>query len=239
MTAAPGRRQDALRPFARPRLYEQLVERLLDHIQAEGLKVGDRLPPERELAAQLAVSRATVSQALVALEVQGVIDVRHGDGAVIRDVPAERQVLAALHARRHRLREVIEAREALEVKLAGLAAKRRTEDDLAAIEAALDEMTRDISGGGRGVTGDERFHAAVTAAAHSGLLARLMGEISELIRESRVESLSQPGRPRESLDGHRKVAEAIRERNSGQAAAAMAAHIEAVSDVALLREDSA
>ena len=98
-------------------------------------------------------------------------------------------------------------------------------------------MARDVAAGGRGVAGDEHFHAAVTAAAHSGLLARLMAEISELIRESRVESLSQPGRPRESLDGHRKVAEAIRDGDSGRAAAAMAAHIEAVSDVALLRED--
>jgi GntR family transcriptional repressor for pyruvate dehydrogenase complex len=236
VTAAPGRR-DALRPFARTRLYEQLVERLLDHIHAEGLKAGDRLPPERELAAQLAVSRATVSQALVALEVQGVIDVRHGDGAVIRDVPAERQVLAALHARRHRLREVIEAREALEVKLAALAAKRRTDDDLAAIDAALDGMGREIAGGGRGVAGDEQFHGAVTAAAHSGLLARLMAEISELIRESRIESLAQPGRPRESLDAHRKVVDAIREGDAAGAAAAMAAHIEAVSDVALLRDE--
>jgi GntR family transcriptional regulator, transcriptional repressor for pyruvate dehydrogenase complex len=64
-----------------------------------------------------------------------------------------------------------------------------------------------------------------------------MGEISELIRESRVESLSQPGRPRESLDGHRKVADAIRARDSAGAAAAMAAHIDAVSDVALLRDE--
>jgi GntR family transcriptional regulator, transcriptional repressor for pyruvate dehydrogenase complex len=225
-----------LRPFVRPRLYEQLVERLLDHIQAEGLKVGDRLPAERELAARLGVSRASVSQALVALEVQGVVDVRHGDGAVIRDVPPERQVLAALHARRDRLRDVIEARGALEVKLAGLAAQRRTEADLRAIDAALDEMARDIAAGGRGVAGDEHFHAAVTAAGHSGLLARLMAEISELIRESRVESLSQPGRPRESLDAHRAVAAAIRDGDPAAAAAAMGDHIEAVSDVALLRD---
>ncbi|MHA6630081.1 FadR/GntR family transcriptional regulator [Pseudonocardia sichuanensis] len=235
--SAPHRpRGGALRPFVRPRLYEQLVERLLDHIQAEGLKAGDRLPAERELAAQLAVSRASISQALVALEVQGVVDVRHGDGAVIRDVPPERQVLAALRARRDRLRDVIEAREALEVKLAGLAAERRTEDDLAAIDAALDEMARDIAGGGRGAAGDERFHAAVTAAGHSGLLARLMAEISELIRESRVESLSQPGRPRESLDAHREVAAAIRDGDAAAAAAAMGEHIAAVSDVALLRD---
>ncbi|HTF52799.1 MAG TPA: FCD domain-containing protein [Pseudonocardia sp.] len=236
-TARKSGRETALRPFVRPRLYEQLVERLLDHIQAEGLRVGDRLPPERELASQLAVSRASVSQALVALEVQGVIDVRHGDGAVILEIPPERQVLAALHARRNRVRDVIEAREALEVKLAGLAAVRRTAADLAAIDGALEEMARDVVQGGRGVVGDEHFHAAVTAAAHSELLARLMTEIAELIKESRVESLSQPGRPKQSLDGHRVVAEAIRAGDAGRASTGMAEHIAAVSDVALLRED--
>ncbi|GAA0899428.1 FadR/GntR family transcriptional regulator [Pseudonocardia zijingensis] len=231
------RGNDALRPFVRPRLYEQLVERLLDHIQVEGLQVGDRLPPERDLAAQLAVSRASVSQALVALEVQGVIDVRHGDGAVILDIPPERQVLAAIGARRNRLREVIEAREALEVKLAALAAERRTDADLDAIDHSLDAMAEDVAGGGRGVAGDELFHAAVTAAAHSGLLGRMMAEISELIRETRIESLAQPGRPSESLEAHRKVADAIRRGDAAAAGAAMAAHIAAVSDVGLLRQD--
>jgi GntR family transcriptional regulator, transcriptional repressor for pyruvate dehydrogenase complex len=236
VSVAPKRGPRSLRPFNRPRLYEQLVERLLDHIQAEGLTAGDRLPPERELASQLGVSRASVSQALIALEVQGIIDVRHGDGAVILDVPPQQQVLAALGARRNQLREVIEAREALEVQLAALAAKRRTEDDLAAIDDALDGMAREISRGGRGVTGDERFHAAVTAAAHSGLLADLMTKISELVRQSRIESLSQPGRPEQSLAGHHKVAEAIRSGDAGAAAAAMGEHIAAVSDVALLRK---
>jgi GntR family transcriptional repressor for pyruvate dehydrogenase complex len=234
--APPKRSPKSLRPVSRPRLYEQLVERLLDHIQAEGLQPGDRLPPERELATQLAVSRASVSQALIALEVQGVIDVRHGDGAVILDVPPRQQVLAALDTRRNQLREVIEAREALEVQLAGLAAQRRTPEDLAAIDDALDAMAHEVERGGRGVSGDERFHAAVTAAAHSGLLAELMARISELIRESRIESLSQPGRPQQSLAGHRKVAEAIRAGDATAAAAAMGEHIAAVSDVALLRK---
>jgi len=234
--ATPPRRPGTLRPVSRSRLYEQLVERLLDYIHTERIKVGDRLPAERELATQLGVSRASVSQALVALEVQGVIDVRHGDGAVIIDVPAERQILAALRARRNRLREVIEAREALEVKLAALAALRCTPEDLEAIDDALSLMAREVAQGERGAAGDEHFHAAVTAAAHSGLLAGLMTEIAELIRESRIESLAQPGRPEESLLAHRKVADAIRAGDAEAAATAMAAHIAAVSDTALLRE---
>ena len=132
--------------------------------------------------------------------------------------------------------EVIETRDALETKIAALAAARRTDEDLARIDDALAAMEDDIDGGGRGVEGDERFHGAVTAAAHSLLLARLMAEISDLIRETRIESLSQPDRPRTSLAGHRAIADAIRAGDAAAAAAAMHAHVEMVSDVALLRD---
>jgi GntR family transcriptional repressor for pyruvate dehydrogenase complex len=91
------RRKPAAPRFARPRLYQQLAEHITDFIEAQGLSPGDRLPPERELAVELGVSRATLSQALVALEMQGRVAVRHGDGAVILD-PVERvaAVVAAL-----------------------------------------------------------------------------------------------------------------------------------------------
>jgi len=222
-------------PVSRSRLYEQVAGEILEWVRENGLQVGDRLPPEREIAARLGVSRATVSQALVAMEVVGVVAVRHGDGAILVESQATSRIVGALRQHAERLPEVIEAREALETKLAALAAVRRTDEDLKEIDAALDFMAADIDGGGRGVEGDERFHAAVTAAGHSALLARLMAEISELIRETRIESLSQPGRPNDSLKGHRRIAEAIRAKNPEAAAAAMQAHIGMVSDVALLR----
>ena len=91
------RRKAAAPRFARPRLYQQLAVHITDFIEAQGLSPGDRLPPERELAVELGVSRATLAQALVALEMQGRVAVRHGDGAVVLD-PAERvaAVVAAL-----------------------------------------------------------------------------------------------------------------------------------------------
>jgi GntR family transcriptional regulator, transcriptional repressor for pyruvate dehydrogenase complex len=225
-----------LRPVTRPRLYEQVVQQILAWIDDNGLDVGDRLPPERELASRLGVSRATVSQALVAMEVVGVVAVRHGDGAVIVDSSGTSKVVDALHRHAERLPDVIEAREALECKLAALAAVRRTAEDLARIESAMEVMAADIKAGGRGLKGDELFHAAVTAAGHSSLLQRLMREISDLIRETRIESLSQPDRPRESLEGHRLIAEAIHAEDAARAAAAMREHIAKVSDVALLRD---
>jgi GntR family transcriptional repressor for pyruvate dehydrogenase complex len=225
-----------LRPVSRPRLYEQVAQQILAWVRDNGLEVGDRLPPERDLAVRLGVSRATVSQALVAMEVVGVIHVRHGDGAVLVDSSGSSKVVESLRRHAQQLPDIIEAREALESKLAALAAVRRSEEDLARIDAALSDMQRDIEDGGRGVEGDEAFHAAVTTAGHSALLQQLMNEISDLIKETRIESLSQPGRPQESLEGHRAIAAAIRDQNADAAAAAMRAHVDKVSDVALLRD---
>lgn len=223
-------------PLARTRLYEQVAEQITAWIRQNGLQAGDRLPPERELAARLGVSRATLSQALVAMEVVGVVVVRHGDGTVLTGKHTESRIVEAIRAHADRMPEIIDIRDALETKIAALAAQRRTEDDLVAIDAALDMMEDAITHGDRGVEADEHFHAAVTAAAHSDLLAQTMREIASLIRESRIESLSQPGRPRNSLNGHRAIADAIRARDPEAAAAAMHAHVEMVSDVALLRD---
>lgn len=225
---------------SRARLYEQVAAQITDWIARQGLRPGDRLPPERELATRLGVSRATLSQALVALEVVGVVTVRHGDGTIVTEEAARRasarSISDAVRAHADRIPDVIEARDALETKLAALAAERRTDDDLATIDEALTFMAADVEAGGRGVEGDERFHSAVTAAAHSPVLAEMMGSLSELILETRLESLSQPGRPAASLAGHQRIADAIRAGDPAAAAEAMHAHVELVSDVALLRE---
>jgi GntR family transcriptional repressor for pyruvate dehydrogenase complex len=226
---------EPLARVSRPRLYEQLVEQLLGYIDAAQLGPGDLLPSERELADRLGVSRPTLVQALVALEVLGVIEVRHGLGAVLVYRPSIATVIKGLRAHENRLPEIVEARSTLEVKLAELAAQRRTDDDLAAIDAALVAMANEIAEGEKGAHGDELFHEAVTAAAHSPVLAQLMAFIAEMILETRLESLGQPGRPEQSLASHQAIADAIRARDSEAAAEMMLSHIKLVSDVALLR----
>jgi GntR family transcriptional regulator, transcriptional repressor for pyruvate dehydrogenase complex len=227
---------EQLRPVTRPRLYEVIVEQLCAYIADNEMGPGDRLPAERDLAAKLGVSRASLSQALVALEVQGVLSVRHGDGAVLIRRPAEERAIKALREHADRIPDIIEAREALEVKLVGLAAARRSDAEMAAIDAAIEKMEAEVDAGERGVVGDEMFHEAITAAAHSSLLAKLMHEISGLIKETRIESLSQEDRPRASLEGHRRIADAVRKQDPQEASQAMADHIRLVSDVALLRD---
>jgi GntR family transcriptional repressor for pyruvate dehydrogenase complex len=225
---------EPLRPLGRPRLYEQVVERLREYVRVAELKAGDRLPPERDLADRLGVSRTSVRQAIVALEVQGLVEVRHGGGTyLVRDrLDAER--LEAMLDRRRRLPDVLDARDALETKLAALAAVRRTDADLGQIDAALEGMADAIGGGGLGIDEDQQFHGAVTVAAHSALLADFMAEISLSIAESRRESLRQPGRPAQSLAQHREVAEAIRRGDADAAAQAMHEHVTSVGRVKLL-----
>ena len=220
--------------LARPRLYEQLVEQILGYIESAKLQPGSLLPAERELAERLGVSRATLAQALVALEVLGVIDVQHGTGAVLRHRASVATVIKGLREHRSRLPDIVEARSTLEVKLATLAAGRRSDSDLAAIDGALVTMQAEIDGGDRGANGDEQFHRAVTEAAHSPVMAQLMAFIAEMVLETRLESLAQPGRPQQSLASHRVIADAIRAQDPAAAAEAMQQHIDLVSDVALL-----
>ncbi|RVU26057.1 FadR family transcriptional regulator [Streptomyces antnestii] len=229
---------DALRPMtARPRLYEQVLDRLRAYVADGGLRTGDRLPPERDLAARLGVSRASVKQAIVVLEVQGLVESRHGGGTYLLRDSLDAEPVEHMVERRRRLPDVLEAREALETKLAELAAERRTDEDLAALRDALDRMAADIDGGGHGVEGDRLFHAAVTAAAHSALLAEFMRSIADQVTESRTESLRQPRRPARSLAQHRAILDAIETGRPAQAAAAMRRHVRTVAKVRLLDWD--
>lgn len=225
----------ALRAPDRRRLYEQLAARLLDYIEITGLGVGDRLPSERDLAQALKVSRASVRQATVALEVRGTLEVRHGDGIYLASLPNDSARLMELTTQRHRLPAILEAREALETQLAGLAAVRRTDADVAAMDRALEVMAADIDAGGLGEEGDRLFHEAVTRAASSPLLADFMAGLAAPISETRRSSLSEPGRPRRSLRAHCQILETIRARDAAGARQAMRRHVKMVADIGLLR----
>lgn len=224
-----------LRAPERRRLYEQLAAQLVSFVELSGLKVGDKLPSERDLAEALKVSRVSLRQATVSLEVQGVLEVRHGGGIYLRALPGDRSRFVELMMRRHRLPEILEAREALETQLAALAAIRRTDADMRAIDAALDTMHDEIESGGLGVHGDELFHSAITAAARSALLGDFMAALGPAITETRLSSLAEPSRPARSLAAHRRIAEAIRSEDPGAARRAMRRHLKMVADVGLLR----
>ena len=240
MTVAEGEDQEpvvaqrALRRVERRPLYEVLAQRIREHATESDLRAGAKLPAERVLAEQLGVSRATLRQAIVALEVQGLVEVRHGGGTFLRRDGLQPAPLDEVLERRRRLPDILDAREALEVKIAMLAAQRRSQQDLAQIEAAMVTMGTATRAGERAEQGDADFHGAVTAAAHSEVLARMMAELGPEIAMTREESLSQSGRPAQSLAQHRAIADAVAAGNPQRAAEAMLTHLSSVRDVRLL-----
>lgn len=219
---------DELTPVAPARLYELLAERLVEHVEKEGLQPGDRLPAERSLAAQFGVSRSSVRQALVSLQVRGVVTVRHGGGVFLVQ-PPRRDPLRGLWERQERLSDIYAVREALEVKIAELAAVHRRDEDCRLLDRALHDMARDIDSGGIGAHADAAFHSAVTLAAHNPVMVDLMAYVSDQVWESRIESLSQDGRPPLSLAGHRAIAEAITRGDAPGAGQAMREHLTLVA----------
>lgn len=225
----------ALRPLERSRLYEDVGQRLGEFVATTSMKPGDQFPPERELSRQLGVSRTSVRQAFVVLQALGCVDVRQGEGVFLRRTRGFGESFSKLIERRRRLPEVLEAREALEVKLAELAALRRGPDDVAAMRGALDGMTAEIAAGGLGTEGDASFHHAIALAARNDVLLHLVDAMADVIQETRIESLSEPGRPPRSLRAHQRILEAIENSSAEHAADGMRAHLREVADVALLR----
>ena len=226
----------ALRPLERSRrLYEDVGERLGEFVRESNMKPGDQFPPERELAQKLQVSRTSVRQSFVVLQALGFVDVRQGEGVFLRRTRGFGDSLANLLERRRRLPDVLEAREALEVKLAELAAIHRVDSDLEAMRAALILMESEIASGGLGTEGDSAFHHAIALAARNQVLLHLIDAMAEVIQESRVESLSEPGRPPRSLDAHRRILTVIESQQAQLAAEAMRQHLQVVADVSLLR----
>jgi GntR family transcriptional repressor for pyruvate dehydrogenase complex len=210
------------------RLYEEVARRIIVYIQGLDLQPGARLPSERELAHRLAVSRTSVRQAVVALSTRGVIDVRAGDGMYVRELPTRTSVAASVGLPDT---DVTDAREAIEVKLAELAAIRRTEDDIRSMEASIEAMDADIAVGGIGRDAARQFHETVTNAAQSAVLARMMAVLGPEFDAARLLCLEHPDRPRRSLEHHRLIVAAIRDGDPEASAHAMRLHLRVMADL--------
>lgn len=231
---SPASALSSLSPVTRKPLYERLVEHLRAYVVEAGLSAGDRLPSERELSERLGVSRASVRQAIVALEVQGILEVKHGEGTFLRSARVDTLPISQLADLKRRLPDVLDAREAIEVKLAELAAERRTKSDLAAIDAALRKMQQEIEDGATGEQGDHDFHQTVVHAARSELLARMYALILKDVELSSHETVDQIGTPATLLEQDRRIGEAIRAGDGPAAARAMREHLKTTAHLKML-----
>jgi GntR family transcriptional regulator, transcriptional repressor for pyruvate dehydrogenase complex len=210
-------------------VYSLVVAQIRALIESGELKAGDKLPTERSLAEQLGVSRSSVREALSALEVLGVIHSRQGLGNFIAENvenDLQEDQFEDLIVEGGTI-EILEARQLFEPGLAALAARRRTDADLAAIRACVTEMERRLTEGMDSWEPDWGFHIAVANACHNPVVAaiedlinqRVSGRLWQLMRERNY--ASEPDRPAQYLNRHRLIYEAIERGDPLVAEAAM------------------
>lgn|SRR5215510_6448057 len=217
-----------VRPDKNGLMAEQVVIQIRHMIRQGKLKPGDRLPPERELAKRLGISRASLRHGLRFLAALGVLNSRHGSGTYISDGPpaldsGPLQMLAELH--RFTPDEMFEARKLLEVGLAGLAARNATDDHLATMAEEVAEMYATLDDPQEYLVHDIRFHRAIAAASGNQILAALMNMVSTAMYERRQATVERATDLKESAEFHRKIFRLIRAHKSEEASIAMSEHL--------------
>ena len=210
------------------RLYQDLARRLIAELASGQFPVGTRLPAERELAQVYNVSRPTVREAVIALEVQGLVEVRVGSGAYVRRIPGQADVpgfnITAF--------ELTEARLLFEGEAAALAATQITEEALAELDQLVRAIDLENKVPGGSEKADRAFHLAIARATRNSAILEAVERLWDL-RGSSPESALLHEKARVAnikpvVDEHTAVLQALRARDPVAARTAMRAHLTAV-----------
>lgn len=228
---APAEPPLSARPLAADRLSDRLAADLRGRIDSGVLQPGERLPTELALAAQYAVSRTVVREAVSRLRSGGLLVARQGSGVFVaaqdaaRPLDFDNSVLSNLGA----VLDVVEVRRALEAEVAALAATRATPAQRAAIVQALQLVDASVASGSAAVDEDLAFHRAIADAAGNVQFQRLLRHLAQYLREAmavtrRNESMKAEYRA-EVRQEHRAIVDAITAHDAGAARAAAAEHM--------------
>ncbi len=219
-------------PIQTERLYEQIVNQIEARITAGDLKVGEKLPAEMELASQFGVSRTAVREAVKILRQKGLIEILPGKGTfVTKGTPlALQQSLDALKklGSEEGYLNLAEVREILEPQIAALAASRITDDYIQSMQEAYQTMETAFDDPDLFVEADLDFHLALAEATQNPLIPALVDTIIGLLREQRKRTALVEGGLRRGQLHHKKILEAIINRDPQAARLAMHDHLEQV-----------
>lgn len=202
-----------------------------DRLLSGGLKAGDRLLPERELAAALDVSRPVLREALRSLAMLGLLDIQHGRGTFVRSADASvlgQALTLCLAPEPNILDDVLQARIAIECQAIRLACERASERDLQAIAATLDTLVTSLEDPERGGQADYAFHLAIVKASGSESLKKIYEAITPLLMRSHVErrrdTFREPAITSGLVEAHRHVFLSLAERDPDAAEGALRGH---------------
>jgi GntR family transcriptional regulator, transcriptional repressor for pyruvate dehydrogenase complex len=216
------------------RLYEQIVQQIQDSILKGALKPGDQLPAERELAQRFGVSRTAVREAVKALREKGLVEAYSGRGTFITDGRSQaiRQSLDFMIkiGQPDGSGHLAEMRAILEPEIAALAANRMEEQHLATLREAVATMDRSLRDPEAYIEADLDFHLALAEAAANPLILSLIDSIVGLLREQRIRIFNVKGGPERGQFHHKRILEAMEQRDSEKAREAMRAHLQQVKD---------
>jgi GntR family transcriptional regulator, transcriptional repressor for pyruvate dehydrogenase complex len=218
-----------------------VFEKLLSLILSGHWKEGGRIRSERELSQELGVGRASLREALKALELIGMIDSRVGDGTFVceRSTFLSRPLLWAITGNgTTAVDELVESRLVLECEMAAFAAVRATADDLNSIAEDVNLMEVGLSTPAVLLESDLKFHMAIAKAAHNQILLNAVQMIASLMRQWMLITLHIPGVGTKALAQHRDIFAAIRAKDPAAARSAMRVHLEEMGGL-LIRIKSA
>ncbi len=217
-----------LRSIESRRLYRQIADQLRHLIAAGEFPAGERLPAERDLAVQLRVSRPSVREALIALEVEGLVEIRGGSGVYVRAKPNGARRPAA--DGEWGPLELIRARALIEREVAAQAAQLASRRQIGAIEETLAAMEQEAAAGKAPLDADRAFHVAVAEAAGNGVLVELVQQFWDA-RDGKLfrrlgNHFESPRSWLAAIEEHRAVLEAIRKHDAKAARQAMQHHMD-------------
>lgn len=207
----------------------EVTRRLLDHFTAGTIAPGSRLPPERRLAETFAVGRSAVREALAALEVLGVVEVRPGSGTYLRSSTSELlpQTLSwGMLLGEPKTRELVQVRHGLEVQAARLAAGTVGAEGLAALAGHLDAMCASQDDFEAFAAADLRFHQELAEQTGNALLDQMLQSVRSLIRVWVERAVSDAEHVRVTCTEHAAVVAALEAGDPDGAAAAMSVHMD-------------
>jgi GntR family transcriptional regulator, hexuronate regulon transcriptional repressor len=212
------------------RLYQELARNLLEELAAGLYPVGARLPAERELAVKYGVSRPTVREAIIALEVQGVVEVKVGSGAYVRRLPGKEDLpgfnMSAF--------ELTEARLLFEGEAAALAATQISDEELAAIAQLVDDIARENNDPRGTEKADRAFHLAIARATRNTAIHDSIERLWDLRAASPEAALlhekARTANIKPVVDEHTAILDALRAHDPAAARAAMRGHLTQVID---------
>lgn len=222
---------EPLRPIS---LVDLIVHRIEEMMLRGELTPGERLPPERDLATMLKVSRTSVRQAMAILKERGLVSTRAGSGTYAQIEVSELLVTSMAQSLAHlkqRVLEPMEVRQLLEPQIARLAAERASDEDIRALDALAALQKSYMDEGRSFVDEDIAFHRQIATCAHNDVLIRLVDSSLLMLRDSREISLSTKSGAEISWKGHVEVLTAIKTHDSNRAYESMDHHINTVSNL--------